>query len=150
MLAAENNIVKINITDLQHMTEPTLHGISCCAGSGKYRVCAELKVIGPDIIVLIWGGTRPHIGSVAAAVPRPSLKKPERMSATSSVLNYTGHKDEIISKLFSERLSAAFNCNCIATAGIHIDNATSGDVNRIMKNCTALCTRLQKMLEKQQ
>ncbi len=45
-------------------------------GKGRYRIEAEAHCIGKDIIVAIWGGTGPHIGSVAAAVPRPSLEEP--------------------------------------------------------------------------
>ena len=38
-----------------------------------YRVEAEAVRIGKDVLVYIWGGERPHIGSIAAAQPRPSL-----------------------------------------------------------------------------
>ena len=123
--------------------------IIASTGRGKYRVTAEAKTIGTDIIVSIWGGAKPHIGSVAVAIPRPSLKIPGKMSATSSVLNFVGHKDETVTKLFSERIAARLNRNCIATAGIHIENATNEDVDSIMKNCGTLCTRMLTLLEKQ-
>jgi hypothetical protein len=126
-----------------------LPSIIASTGRGKYRVKAEAKTIGADIIVSIWGGAKPHIGSVAVAIPRPSLKKSGKMSATSSVLNFVGHKEETVTKLFSERIAARLNRNCIATAGIHIENATNEDVDSIMKNCGTLCTRMLTLLEKQ-
>ena len=49
-----------------------------------YLVEAEAVRIGPDVLVYIWGGERPHIGSVAAAQPRPSLAVPDLKSATAS------------------------------------------------------------------
>ena len=123
--------------------------IIASAGKGKYRVTAEAKTIGADIIVSIWGGEKPHIGSVAAAIPRPSLEFPGKMSATSSVLNFVGHKDETVTKLFSERIAARMNRNCIAAAGIHIENATNEDVDSVIKNCETLCTKMLTLLEKQ-
>lgn len=121
--------------------------ISASAGSGKYRVTAEAKIIGTDIIVAIWGGTMPHIGSVAVAVPRPSLTIPGATSATSSVLNFVGHKDEVVSKLFSENIASRLSRNCVAAAGIHIDKASREDINIITKNCEILCTRIMELLE---
>jgi gallate decarboxylase subunit D len=130
------------------MTNYKLPLISAAAGRGKYRVTAEAKIIGIDIIVSIWGGTMPHIGSVAVAVPRPSLKTPGAMSATSSVVNYLGHKDETVSRYFSEKIAARLNSNCVAAAGIHIDRASSADIDKIKKNCGIVCAKIIKSLEK--
>jgi gallate decarboxylase subunit D len=130
------------------MRKINLQLFSTSVGRGKYRVTAEAKIIGFDIIVSIWGGTMPHIGSVAAAVPRPSLKTPGAMGATSSVLNFIGHKDETVSKLFSENIAARLNRNCIAAAGIHINRAGREDIDIITKNCEILCAKIIKLLEK--
>jgi hypothetical protein len=124
--------------------------ITAFCGKGKYRIDAEARRIGDDILVSIWGGTKPHIGSVAAAFPRRSMRNAKRMSATSSVLNFSGHKDDLVSKLFSERIAARLGRNCIATAGIHIDNATGETIAVILKNCKTVCARMLRMLEKQQ
>jgi len=123
--------------------------ITASGGRGKYRIVAEARRIGDDILVSVRGGTKPHIGSVAAALPRRSLRDPKRMSATSSVLNFSGHKDDIVSKLFSERIAARLGSNCIATAGIHIDNATAETIAVILRNCETACDRMLRMLEKQ-
>jgi len=122
--------------------------ITATGGRGKYRVAAEARRIGADIIVSVWGGTKPHIGSVAAAIPRPSLKDLKKKSATSSVINFSGHRDDIVSKLFSERIAARLGRNCVATAGIHIDNATGESIDIILKNCETACARIIRMLEK--
>lgn len=122
--------------------------ITASGGRGKYRIAAEARRIGDDILVSVWGGTKPHIGSVAAAVPRRSHKDPKQMSATSSVLNFSGHKDDIVSKLFSERIAARLGSSCIATAGIHIDNATGDTIAAILRNCETACARILRMLEK--
>jgi hypothetical protein len=116
-------------------------------GKGRYRIEAEAHCIGKDIIVSIWGGTAPHIGSVAAAVPRPSLEDPVKKSATSSVINFVGHKDDTVARLFSEKIAAHFEANCVAAAGIHLDNATQKDIELVLKNCRILCSQLLKKLE---
>jgi hypothetical protein len=117
------------------------------SGRGRFCVMAEARFIGEDILVSVWGGTKPHIGSVAVAQARPSLKDPRRASATSSVINFPGHKDDIVSKMFAERISSAKNCRCIATAGIHVDSASNSDLSKILRNCETLCSRMLTILK---
>ena len=108
-------------------------------GDGIFKVIAEVKIIGGDLMISVWGGTKPHIGSISVSVPRPGLKDGTSMSSTSSVINLIGHKDEVVARKFSEQLAAKFNRNAIATAGVHIDDITENQINIIMQNITALC-----------
>ena len=108
-------------------------------GDGIFKVIAEVKFIGDDLMISVWGGTKPHIGSISVSVPRPGLKDGRSMSSTSSVINLIGHKDEVVARKFSEQLAAKFNRNAIATAGVHIDDITENQINIIMQNITALC-----------
>jgi hypothetical protein len=123
-------------------------GIKSEVGRGKYRITAEVRFIGEDILVSVWGGTKPHIGSVAAAEHRPSLQNPLRTSTTSSIINFPGHKDDLVSRLFAERISSHMSRHCIATAGIHVDNATGEEIARLLKNSEVLCSRLLTMLKR--
>ena len=41
--------------------------------SGAFDLTTYIRGIGPDLLVAIWGGEKPHIGAVAAAQPRPRL-----------------------------------------------------------------------------
>ena len=54
---------------------------------------AGAAFLGEDILACIQGGDKPHIGCTVQSVPRPSLTGNGTISATSSVLNLTGHKD---------------------------------------------------------
>ncbi len=108
-------------------------------GDGIFKVIAEVKIIGDDLMISVWGGTKPHIGSISVSVPRPSLQDNTIMSATSSIINLIGHKDEVVARKFSEQLAAKFNRNAIATAGVHIDDITENQINIIMQNITTLC-----------
>ena len=122
--------------------KPTTLNVS--AGTGKYLLTADLRAIGDDLLVSIQGGTKPHIGSVVASIPRPSLDDPHRCSATSSVINFVGHKDEAVARMFSEKITAAFNTHTVATAGIHVDNLGRKGMEKILKNAETLCTKLIK------
>ena len=42
---------------------------------GDYPLEAAIRVIGEDLLIAVYGGTRPHIGAVGIAHPRPSLSK---------------------------------------------------------------------------
>lgn len=111
-----------------------------------FVVEAEAVWIGGDVLVWIWGGSRPHIGAVAAAQPRPSLAEATRTSATASVLVYPGHKEDAVAKMAAERLSAALNTNVVVTAGIHWDDLSPDDIKTIVANCDEIVSRLDTAL----
>lgn len=77
--------------------------------------------IGKDILLCLEGGTRPHIGCVVQAVPRPSLTGDGSSSSTASVLNITGHKDEFLCRKLAEQISSRMNVVTVCTGGFHID-----------------------------
>ncbi|MBW2311008.1 MAG: hypothetical protein JRF35_08035 [Deltaproteobacteria bacterium] len=99
-----------------------------------YRIEASVKEIGEDLLVAIWGGDRPHIGAVAIAQPRPSLKDRTEISATASVFCYVGHKDDVVAKEAAERISSALNTNVVVAAGIHWDDIDEAGINAIIEN----------------
>ena len=105
---------------------------------GNYDLSASVRLIGNDILVALWGGEKPHIGAVAAAQPRPSLKDPNVISSTASVICYSGHKEDELAKTAAETLAAALNTNVVVTAGIHWDDLLQEDIRRIKKNSEIL------------
>ena len=112
---------------------------------GEYDISASVRQIGPDLLVAIWGGEKPHIGAVAMAQPRPSLKDPEKISSTASVFAYVGHKEDELAKATAEILSATLKTNVIVAAGIHWDNLPEEGIRRIIKNSEIL---VEMILEK--
>jgi len=103
-------------------------------GDNVYSLEAFVKNIGNDLLVSIFGGQRPHIGAVAVALPRPSLKDPKVRSATASVFCYPGHKEDVIAKEAAERLSAALDTNVTVTAGAHWDNIDQSGIRAVIKS----------------
>ena len=112
-----------------------------------YVIEAEAVRLGADVLVYIWGGERPHIGSVAAAQPRPSLSDPNRISATASVLTFPGHKEDVVVKLAAETLAARLQANIVVTAGIHWDNLPAQGISLVMDRCGEIIRLLGQRLE---
>ena len=124
----------------------TMERITVRTTAKTYPVEAEAVRIGPDVLVYIWGGERPHIGSVAAAQPRPSLADPNLKSATASVLTYVGHKEDEVAKEAAEALAARLDTNVVVTAGIHWDDLPPDGVRTIVERCREIITKLADAL----
>jgi hypothetical protein len=119
--------------------------ISIAIKEGRFKLEASVRTLGPDLLVAVWGGTHPHIGAVALALPRPSLRDKKKTSATSSVLTLLGHKEDATVKKISEELAAALKRNVVVTAGIHWDNLRSEEIMTLIKMTERLT---QKIVEK--
>jgi hypothetical protein len=110
------------------------------ASQGRFRIVARVLPIGEDLLVALWGGTRPHIGAVGVAVPRASLANPKRWSATSSNFTFVGHKEDLLAKEVSETLATTLRKNVVVTAGMHWDDLRSRDIatiQRLVRRLTA-------------
>lgn len=80
--------------------------------------------VGEDLILCVQGGDKPHIGCCVLAVPRESLTGDGTISATSSVMNLIGHKDEVICRTLAEACCKKFQCTVVCTGGFHVDGIT--------------------------
>lgn len=103
-------------------------------GVGKYKVDLMLTQVGRDVVVVVSGGEKPHVGAVAMAVPRPSLKDATQLSSTSSVLTMIGHKDDEVARLASETLARELGKVVVVSAGIHTEKASKTDIQRLVRN----------------
>jgi hypothetical protein len=103
-----------------------------------YNLSASVRLIGEDVLVAIWGGEIPHIGAVAVAQPRPSLKDQDVTSSSASVICRVGHKEDELAKAAAEILAAALETHVVVTAGIHWDNLAPEAIQRIVRNSEIL------------
>ncbi|MGL5191761.1 MAG: hypothetical protein ACRC7S_19130 [Cetobacterium sp.] len=87
-----------------------------------------VKNIGADINIIFSGGDKPHIGSVVLSVPRESLKNDGTISATTSVLNVLGHKDEEICRILAEGFCKKYNSLTLCSGGFHIENISTENI----------------------
>ena len=88
--------------------------------------------IGEDISILFTGGERPHIGCTVLALPRPSLTGDGSVSATSSVVNVTGHKDEAVCRFLAEKVCKKTGRTVVCTGGFHVDGITEEQTRELM------------------
>jgi gallate decarboxylase subunit D len=96
--------------------------------SERLQVTVEGRWMGSDFVVSIGGGTHPHVGAVAVAQPRPSLKGDGSVSATASVIALLGHKEDELARWAALHLAARLNATVVVTAGLHADQATLAEV----------------------
>jgi hypothetical protein len=111
---------------------------------GRFKIQGVVQEVGQDILVSIWGGTRPHIGAVGIAIPRPSLKNTKKWSATSSNFTFIGHKEDTLVKNISEKLAAQLRRNVVVTAGVHWDRITPEGIKTIQHLTQKLSDQILK------
>ena len=110
----------------------------------EYNLSASVRCIGADVLVAIWGGEKPHIGAVAVAQPRPSLRDPELISASASVICLVGHKEDELVKATAEILAATLETQVVVTAGIHWDNLAPEAIQQIIRHSEILVDKIME------
>jgi hypothetical protein len=118
--------------------------------TGSFDIEAGVVRIGEDLLVAIWGGDKPHIGAVAAALPRASITDPTQSSATASVISFPAHKEHELARRSSEKISAALNTPVVVTAGIHWDELSEAGISTVMKNSELLVDLILQKLKQAQ
>ena len=101
----------------------------------KSKGRVEIRVIavpaGGDLAVVVLGGEAPHIGTVILSQPRPSRVNPGEKSATSSLVNRAGHKDDEVLRDFSESLAAQLGRTVVVTGGIHLEAISKEEIFQV-------------------
>lgn len=111
-------------------------------GQGKYKVTLQAIKSGDDLTIIIYGGEKPHIGAVAVSIPRPSLKKVEITSASTSVFTLIGHKEDDLAKKIADDIAKITQRTTVVIAGLHINEANSQDIDILVRNTENLVSRL--------
>lgn len=88
------------------------------------RLEAVCVSIGEDLVVVIGGGARYHVGAAALALSVPSQTDPARRTSSSSLLGVPGHREEDLARAASLHLSRTLGTTVVVTAGIHDDGIT--------------------------
>lgn len=86
------------------------------------------------MVVHLFGGEKPHVGAVALAVPRPSLKGTGQTSSTASVLTVVGHKDDELARPVALFLAARLKVPVVVVAGVHVDGASCREIDELLNN----------------
>lgn len=94
--------------------------------------------------IYIGGGEKSHIGTIVVSQPRYSLKGDGSISCTTSVYNLIGHKDDGIAIPLAEELCKKINQVVVVSGGVHVENAASKDIEKLIKNGEELTAKLLK------
>ncbi len=91
-------------------------------GENRAKVELEYFRIGKDLLVIITGGDA-HIGAITLCE-----------NGCSSTLNKDGHKEYLVTKEIAPIIETALKQDVLVVCGIHIDNATSNEIEILVKH----------------
>jgi len=98
------------------------------SGEGKYRVYLDKRQIDSDLIYILGGGEKSHIGGVVICEPG---KKPQ-------AIRLEGHYDDIVLQPIAEAACKKYNTKVVVVGGVHVDNASKDEINLLVENCKEL------------
>ncbi|HHW14027.1 MAG TPA: hypothetical protein GXX28_03715 [Firmicutes bacterium] len=101
-------------------------------GSGRLAAEVSVEDSGDGLVVTVFGGERPHVGTVVLAQPRPSRSRPGERSATSSCLSLLGHQDEALARPVAEALARALGVPVVVVAGVHLEGIQPEEIAAAM------------------
>jgi hypothetical protein len=104
-------------------------------GEGRYLVWLEQYKIGSDVLFILGGGEKTHIGGILISEPGQSLK----------TIRLGNHYDYIALKPIIEKARDIYKTTIVATGGIHINNATKDEIKIIIENCISLSNQIEKI-----
>lgn len=97
------------------------------------KLIVKVQKVGKDLVVVIEGGDKPHIGCTVLSIPRDSLKTAGKISCTSSVINITGHKDEEICRYIAEAVCRSKHAITVCTGGFHVENMSEQQLKEVLE-----------------
>jgi hypothetical protein len=121
--------------------------ISLEAQRGRISLQLVATRMGRDLCVALSGGDRAHIGAVALSQARPSLQGDGSVSATTSVLALTGHKEDELARALAARLAVAIEATVCVSCGIHVDGIRGEEVQAVVALAEELTLELMDRLK---
>lgn len=118
-----------------------------CRDLDGISIQAEALFCGEDIFVVISGGDRPHIGAVSLAASLPSLKDPDRLTVSPSLLTVPGHKESHLALSAAEKLARNLNTTVVVSVGIHVDQTNKEEIRKIELGVNKLVDDLEIKLK---
>ncbi|MGI6468088.1 MAG: hypothetical protein ACOX0Q_03565 [Syntrophomonadaceae bacterium] len=124
--------------------------ITVTCDQGRLGIQLQAMLTADGVAVFLTGGEKPHVGGMAMSVPwgsQPALKHRPQTWVTPR----SGHRDADVAALVAEYLCREIGCCAAVIAGIHIDNATSQEIDLLVQNSLAaagqLVEKLKQMVE---
>lgn len=87
-----------------------------------YEITLKAEWIGNDLLLSLYGGDTPHIGTVTTFSSRET--QVQRFPSHDGRF----HKDDVLAKILLERIQSAIPGNCVITAGVHVDHISKEQI----------------------
>jgi hypothetical protein len=97
-------------------------------GEGKYKVNLIKKKIGDDLLYILEGGEKTHIGGIVICAP----------NLPPQCIRLKDHYDDIVLKPIAETACKKYKTKIVVIGGIHVDNASKGEIDKLIHNCKEL------------
>jgi hypothetical protein len=98
------------------------------SGEGKYKVFLKEVKNGNDLVYILGGGERSHIGGIVICEPGKKTQS----------IRIEGHYDDIVLLPIAETACKKYKTKVVAVGGVHVDNATKEEIDLLVKNCKEL------------
>jgi len=102
------------------------------SGEGKYKVWLKQEKIGDNLLFVLGGGEKSHIGGIVVCEPGEKAK----------AIRLEGHFDDIVLKPIAEAACKKYKTKVVAVGGVHVDNATKEEINLLVENCLILSQKI--------
>ena len=99
----------------------------------RKTLTAWVRSVGEDLVVVVGGGERPHVGCVVLAVPVPSRTRPDAWSASCSVITIPPHKEEPIARGMASLEEIGNPLHCSDHSGVHDDDLDRSGVETYLR-----------------
>lgn len=97
-------------------------------------ITAELAVTNCGMQVGLFGGDKPHIGTVGILDP----------AGKTTVIQFEEHREGVLCQQWCEALAKAGRIPAVMSAGVHYDNVSKEEIVQIVRLCNEL---LKDMLD---
>lgn len=113
---------------------------------GRRCLTAWVRAAGDDLVVVVGGGERPHVGCVVLALPLPSRSTAGGWTPSVSLLTVPRHKEEPIARAIAEAIVRATGRTTVVTAGVHDDGIDRAGIEAYLALARRLATELAGIL----
>ena len=97
-------------------------------GEGKTKVFFRRLSLDDDVIIIVGGGHKSHVGCVVICEPGKKTRN----------VNLPGHYDNKILQPLAIAACKKYKRKITVLGGIHIDNASKEDIETVIDNCRKL------------
>ena len=115
--------------------------------SSRFKLEAVCVECGADLVVIVGGGERYHIGALALTISMPSINDSNRLTNSTYQVPVPGHKEEALAREGSLLLSQRLGRNVALSVGIHQDNLSPEGIQRYAEAFYALVDLICKGYE---